>query len=177
MRRIYDSEALDRDDDEPFQPNERRRRAKPRASRTLPAKYLSDLLVPQRVRHRAISVDISTPRSTYESGTPIPFEVSMRNEFPFPVTLSARSPLLWYWHVDGHREASHVPEEPSGESTPFEFDRGETKRFRRTWSGSFQRTRSEWEKAGRGEYTVGVEINVDDAEGKGLADRTTVRIE
>lgn len=177
MRRIYDSDALDRDDDEPFQPNERRRRTKPRASRTLPAKYLSDLLVPQRLRHRAISVSVSTPQPSYEAGTGIPFEISMHNSLPVPVTLPARSPLLWYWHVDGHREASHVPEEPSGESEPFEFDRGETKRFRRTWSGSFQTTPSEWEKPGRGEYTIGVEINVADAEEKGLTDRTTVRIE
>lgn len=177
MRRIYESDAIQRDD-EPFTPNEESRRSfKPQAMRWVNATLLSQLLVPQWVRQRAISVKISTPQSSYPSGHPIPFTVTMRNSMPFPVTIPTNSPLLWTWNVDGVQEASHVPlrdepEEPGG----IRFDRGSRKQFIKRWSGLFRVTDREWEPAEPGEYTIGAGLNVEGAAEKGLYDETTVRI-
>jgi hypothetical protein len=176
MRRIYQSDALDRDDDDPFQPGEREGEEKPRAARTLPVRTLSDALLPTRLRHRAISVDVSSPQDVYEAGETVPFTVTMKNAMPFPVSVPTASPLLWTWAVDGHREASHVPETPAQEPSALAFDRGEWKTFRRRWDGMFQVAEAEWTDAGPGEYTIRAGINVGSAPAKGVHDETTVEI-
>ncbi len=177
MRRLYESRALHRDDDDPFKPNERDERTKPRASRTLPATALSRLLVPERLRYRAVSLSVSVPRSVYAEGERVPIAITMRNAAPFPITLETRSPIRWTWHVDGHTEASHVWEDPDSGGRELQFGRGERKRFRRTWEQLFRVTETEWEEATPGEYVIGASINVADPTGRGVSDRTTVRIE
>lgn len=177
MRRIYESGALDRDDDAPFKPAEREASREPRAARTIPAAWLSRVLLPGWLRERAVSVSVSSPASIYDRAEPIPFTVEMKNAMPFPVAVPTRSPLRWRWHVDGVREASHVAEAPPDEASELAFDRGERKSFRRTWRQTFRVSDSEWEPAAPGEYTIGVELDVDDPAGAGVSDETTVRIE
>jgi hypothetical protein len=177
MRRIYDSGALRRDDEGTFTPNERDDDPQPRAMRSVPSGTLSRLLVPHRLRYRAVSVEVSTPRERYDAGTRIPFAVTMRNRLPFPVTLPVDSPLPWSWDVDGVPEASHVRRGPPEEEHGFRFDRGERKRFVRRWSGSFRVADDEWEPATPGEYTIGAGLNVADAAERGLYDDVTVRID
>lgn len=177
MRRIYESDALDRDDEDPFRPGEDDDKPRPRASKTLPATTLSNWLVPRWLRYRGVSVSVSTPQSIYERGDPIPITVTMHNSLPFPVTLPTRSRLAWSWEVDGHREASRVPEQPSQRGGEFIFDRGERKQFRRTWHQLFQVSSSEWEPAAAGEHVIRAAINVDATDPGRLADETTIRIE
>ncbi|WP_255169559.1 hypothetical protein [Natrononativus amylolyticus] len=177
MRRIYDSSALHRDNDEPFSPNERGGSDRPQAMRSINSTAWSRRLVPNRLRHRAISVSVSTPRSAYPVGTPVPFEVTMYNSMPFPIVIGTRSPVVWTWHVDGVEEASHVPlRDPPDEPQGFRFDRGERKRFRRRWSQSFRVSDSEWEPATPGEHVIGVGLNVEDAAEKGLYAETTIEV-
>lgn len=177
MRRIYDSEALRRDDDEPLAPNEADSSVRPQAMRSVDAGLLSRLVVPQSLRHRAISVGITTPKTEYAIGERVPFRVTMKNAMPFPISISTRSPLLWTWDVDGVTEASHVPlHDPPDESGRFEFDRGERKQFTRRWTQQFRISENEWEPVRPGEYTIGARINVEDAERKGLYDETSVHV-
>lgn len=177
MRRIYESAALHRDDDEPGSPAERRRETKPQAIRAIDSSAWSRRLVPDRIRHWAISVSIKTPQSEYHVGERIPFQVTMKNALPIPVTLATRSALLWSWNVDGFQEAIQIDtRDPPQEERGFEFDRGERKRFRKSWDGMFQITDDEWERAGPGEYTIGAGVNVDDAADKGLYSETTVKL-
>ena len=175
MRRIYESDALDRDDEDPFRPGASDRE-KPRAARTLPVGTLSETLFPRRLRHRSISVDVSTPRDVYEAGETVPFVVTMKNAMPFPVSVPTVSPVLWTWAVDGHREASHVPEIPAQEPSALEFGRGEWKEFHRNWNGMFQVSESEWTRAGPGEYTIHAGINVESPAESGVRDETTIEI-
>lgn len=177
MRRIYDSNALHRDDEEAHAPRERRREAKPQAMRSVPSGFLSKFLIPTWLRYRAISIDVSTPDRPFAPGRRVPFTVTMRNHLPIPITLPIESPIPWTWSVDGLREASEiarttVPEERRG----YHFDRGERKEFTRHWSGSFKVGSREWERAEPGEHTIQVGLNVPDPGGEGLAAETTIRI-
>jgi len=176
MRRIYDSDALYRDDDEPGAPAEGDSETKPQAIRSIDSAALSRRVVPDRLRHWAISVRIETPRTEYGLDESVPFRVTMKNAMPFPITIATRSRLLWDWHVDGLAQASHVDLEPDTEQGGFQFDRGERKQFTKCWDGMFQVSASEWEPADPSEYTIRAAVNVDDAEAKGLADTLTVRL-
>jgi len=174
MRRIYESSALDRDDD-PFVPGEAD--AEPQAMRSVDGGALSRLLLPARVGDRALSVTVSTPRTEYTKGGSIPFTVTMKNALPVPVSVETESPVLWTWNVDGATEATRVTvRDPPEEAGVFEFDRGERKQFRRRWDQLFRVSDSEWERADPGTYTIGAEINVGNPEGRGLSDGTTVQI-
>ena len=149
----------------------------PRTFGSVDAGAVTRRLVPQRVRQWAISVDVSTPRSEYPADGAVPFTVTVKNVLPFPVSLKVRSRRFWTWSVDGLTDASHVPaRDPAGGTVVFEFGRGERKQFRKRWHGSFRLSDDEWERAGPGEYTIAATLNVDDAEKKGLAAHTTVRL-
>lgn len=177
MRKIYDSDAVERDDDEPFKPRERKREHEPQSFRYINSAVWSDRLVPHVIRRRAVSVQVSTPDQEFEPGQEIPFVVKMRNPLPLPLTLKTRSPLVWTWSIDGLREASRVPlQNPPEEVSRFRFDRGETRTFHKSWSGMFRVSEREWEPADPGEYTLSVSINTDGAEKAGLTDETTIRI-
>ncbi|KYH25896.1 hypothetical protein HAPAU_25740 [Halalkalicoccus paucihalophilus] len=175
MRRIYESEALHRDDDR-FTPAERRG-DELQAMRSVDGTALSRRLVPDWLRHRAISVEVSTPKTAYTPHESIPFRVTMTNSIPFPITFRTRSPLLWTWYVDGVAEASRVSlRDPPDEPGEFRFARGERKRFVKRWEQAFRVSKREWESAGTGEFTIGAGLNVENASEKGLTDETTVRI-
>ncbi len=176
MRRIYDSPAVRRDDDDPHKPNERDQTTDPEAMRTVPSGIVSRLLVPQWLQFRALSVTLSTPQTEYDAGSPIPFAVEIENTMPFPVTVPTRTPVLWTWAVDGLPEASRVYEQPPTETRYFRFARSERKRFTRRWQQMVQITASEWEPVDPGEYTLSVNLNVDGSGEKGLTDETAVQI-
>ncbi|MFP4529812.1 MAG: hypothetical protein ACLFNC_00820 [Halodesulfurarchaeum sp.] len=177
MRRIYESEAIRRDDEDPFSPNERRDRSTtPISMRLFPSKAIGRAFVPLWLRNRAISVDIRTPRDTYPLGTEVPFLVSMKNSLPVPITIPTRSAVLWTWDVDDVTEASHVRRDPPTDNRGFTFERGERKTFRKRWFQTFRVAESEWEPATAGTYTIGAGINVENAAEKGLYSQTTVRL-
>lgn len=177
MRRIYDSRSLDRSDEDPYRPNERDQTERPRASRTIPSGTLSDIFVPHWLRYRGISISITSPEASYEPGQPIPFTVTMHNRFPFPVSIPTRSPLLWYWSVDGHREASQVFEESSGDAGTISFDRGERKEITQRWDQHIRISDTEWEPCKPGTYTLRAVVNVAKPDSVGLCAETTVTIE
>lgn len=176
MRRIYESDAIHRDDEEPAVPNPRESDT-PQAFRSVDSTALSRRLLPSRLRQWAISVDVRTPDNEYPIGAQIPFEVTMKNALPMPVTIPVRSRVPWNWSVNGFTEASHLEQEhdksnPSG----FQFDRGERKEFRKRWDGMFKVESARWEEAEPGEYTIGAGVNVDSSAAKGLYDETTIQL-
>ncbi len=176
MRRIYESDAVERDDG-PFTPGERDRSAEPEAFRSIPGTSVSRLLLPDSIRYRAVSIGVETPRESYADGERIRFAVTLSNAMPFPVTIPTVTPLLWTWHVDGfERATTYDRAEPVTESRAFTFGRGERKRFVRRWDQRFRVSESEWESAGPGRYTLGVSLNVESPERWGLTDETTVEI-
>lgn len=175
MRRIDDSDALDRDDDDPFAPAEREG-TRPRAARSLPVERLTRLLLPAGLRARALRVRIDAPE-TITVGERVPFAVELHNPLPVPVSVETVSPVAWTWAVDGHREATHDPETPPADPGRLVFDRGERKRFTRRWDGQFRVSDTEWEPAGAGTYALSAAINVADPAAVGLRAETTVRVE
>lgn len=177
MRRIYESSALHRDDEEAHAPRERDEETRPQAMRSVPSGFLSRLVVPHWLRYRATSISVSTPDRAFAPTERIPFTVTIRNGLPIPITLTVDSPIPWTWSIDGHPEASHVPRtDVPDEQRGFHLERGERKQFHKRWSGSFKVGAREWEPAEPGEHTISVRLNVEDAAGKGLTDETTIEI-
>lgn len=177
MRRIYESEAIKRDDDEPLSPRERGRDTEPQSFRSISGSAWSDRLLPHVIRKRAVSVRLSAPDQEIEQGTEVPFVITFRNRLPMPVTIKMVSPLLWTWAVDGHQNASHVQlDDPPDETRKLRLDRGERKKIRRNWSGMFRVSEREWTPAAPGQHTIRVEINVDNPARASLVDETTVQI-
>lgn len=177
MRRIYESEALHRDDEDAFSPGERRDRSgRSLSMRLFPSSWVSRTFVPTWLKRRSIRVDVSTPREEYPLGSDVPFVVTMKNELPLPVTLPTRSAVAWTWDVDGVTEASHVRLRDPPDGNGFTFERGERKTFRKRWTQTFRVSKTEWEPAPAGEYTIGAGVNVDAAAERGLYGQTTVRI-
>ncbi len=177
MRRIYESDALERDNEDTFTPNERDREHKPQLFRSLNASAWSDRLLHHGVRCRAVSVRIETPRTEFEQGEVIPFRVWMKNSLPIPVTIRTRSPVLWSWFVDDYEEASKVSlREPPEEPAKIRFDRGQRVRFEKRWNQMFRIDEDEWRPAQPGEYTLRAAINVDSKKERNLSDETTIRI-
>lgn len=174
MRRIYESRALEYDDEDPHAPK-RRGDADP-GPRTIDWEAASHALLPDRVRTWAVDVDVQTDRAVYGVDDPVRFEVRFSNRLPLPVTLRTTSPVPWTWSVDGLEEASHVTDHPE-EAGLFRFGRSERKVFRRNWRQRIRMNASRWEAADRGEHTLGVRLNVPGAAGKGLSTETTFRLE
>ena len=176
MRRIYESEALHRDDSDGFSPNERSD-TKLQAMRWVNATAVSRRILPYWLRDRAISMSVSTPKTEFALGERIPFRVTMANSMPFPITFRTRSPIPWVWHVDGMDDAARVsvrdPPEKRGE---FRFDRGERKRFTKQWSQMIRVSKSEWEPVEPGEYTIGARLNVENHSRRKLEAKTTIEI-
>jgi hypothetical protein len=174
MRRLFPGGS--RSEVDPFTRDRDEDRPRPQSARSVDSGLVSRFLVPRWIERRAITVRIATPQTEYPLGARIPFEVTMKNELPVPVTLTTRSPVLWTWTVDGLPEASSVdgpapPDEPGS----FSFERGERKRFSGRWTQKFRVTEREWERATPGEYTIGAGINVEDPTPR-LADEVTVRL-
>lgn len=177
MRRIYDSEALERDDSKPHTPRERRREVKPQAIRWINSKSWSKRLVPHSIRHRAVSVRVETPDKEFEQRGNIPFKVTMKNRLPIPITIRTESPLPWKWKVNGHEGASHVNlRNPPDKPGKLHLDRGEREVIRRNWSGMFRVSEREWEPAESGEHTIRVEVNIENPERANLVAETDVQV-
>lgn len=179
MRRLYESSAVRRDENDNFTPSDHKDRdIEPQAMRRVPGNRLSRLLVPNSLRYRAISVSIETVRETYPENAAIPFVVEMKNHLPIPVEVPTLSPLLWTWSVDGKQDAASIDiRDPPAETRGFRFDRGERKRFRKRWNQQFRVSESEWERARRGEHVISAALNVEDPAQKGLYSETTIQIE
>ncbi len=178
MRRIYESDALERDDDDPLSPRERDRDTKPQSFRSISGSAWSDRLLPHRVRKWAVSVTIAAPDQEFAPGQDIPFEITFKNRLPVPVTIKTNSSQLWTWAVDGHTGASRISlDEPSLEQNKLRLDRGERRTIRRNWSGMFRVSKREWEPAESGGHTIRAAINVDSPESANLADETMVWID
>jgi hypothetical protein len=156
MRRIYESEALSRDDDSPFVPGDE---DGSRFYRSINWENASHALVPRSVRPLAIDVSIETDQERYAPDQPVAFRVEFRNRFPIPISLATRSPVRWTWSLDGLRQASRVERPVPDEGGTFRFHRAERKRFSRQWSQRFRESESEWVPAEPGEHTVSVRIN------------------
>lgn len=173
MRRVYDSEALRRDDEDPFSPVEN----DDAASRNhVNWTNVSHALVPQFLRSRAIAVDIQTSKDSYAPDEEIQFGVTFANRFPLPITIVTTTPKRWEWSVDGNPEGSELPLHHPEDRSPFQFDRSERKRFRRSWSGRVRVDEREWRAAELGEHTLSVAIDAATGADK-LRAETTFRIE
>lgn len=177
MRRIYESDAVKRDDTQ-FTPQHRKQKEfKPKAFRWIPSSSIARSLLPSSLVQRGISVSVSSPRREYFQGSPIPFTVTLKNSFPFQVRITTSSPILWNWYVNGHEEASMVPVRTAPqEAGTLTFERGERKTFQKRWNGRFRTASREWTKAEHGEYTIAVGINVEEPKSVGLWAETSVRI-
>lgn len=173
MRRIYESEALSRDDDSPFVPGEEE---EGRNYRSINWDNASHALVPRWVRPLAIDVSIETNRNRYAPEEPVGFRVEFRNRLPIPISLSTLSPVRWTWALDGIEEASHVERAVPDEGATFRFDRAERKQFSRRWSQRFRESKSEWSLAEPGEHSVSVQVNTSRGAER-LSDSTTFVIE
>ena len=174
MRRIYDSGALEYDDEDPHAP--KRRGDGDPGPRTIDWDAASHALLPQRLRRWAVDVDVETDRDVYGVDEPVNFEVRLVNRIPFPVSIPTASPVRWTWSIDGLDEASHVVDHPE-RADLLRFGRRERKVFRRNWPQRFRLSACEWEGAERGDHTLAVRVNAPDAAGKGLAAETSFRIE
>lgn len=181
MRRIYESRALERDDDDPHMPGGSEGGSSEASSRLggrmVDWTAASHAFLPKAFRHRAIAVSISTDREIYTAEEPVVLRVKMRNRLPFPVSLQTSSPLRWSWSVDGFREASKYDDGTPTDQGLFTFGRSERKQFTRRWHQRFRETEREWSRAGPGEYTISASVNVEGAGRKGLTAETTIRIE
>jgi hypothetical protein len=177
MRRIYESRALEYDEEDPHKPNRKGSdRDGDRGSRTINWEAASHALVPRRLRALALGVEVETDSDVYGPEEPVNFRVTFRNRVPFPIWLETTSPVRWSWSIDGLEEASRLANHPD-DGGVFRFGRGERKRFRRRWPQRFRESHGTWRPAERGEHTLAVRINAPDADARGLRAETTFRIE
>ncbi|MFB6146658.1 MAG: hypothetical protein ABEJ08_03125 [Halobacteriaceae archaeon] len=174
MRRIYESDALVRDED----PHTPRDEEDGSGGRTINWGAASHALMPVRLRDWAVSVDVTTDREVYAPGETVGVRVRFRNRLPAPVRLRTASPVRWQWAVDGVVAASEFrPERPPDRPSTISFARAERKTFVRRWNQSIRRSRREWTPVDPGEHTLTAWINVPDAADRGLRAETTIRIE
>lgn len=172
MRRIYESEALRRDDEDPFVPNE----GEGHRGGHVDWGNVSHALFPATLRPRAVTVSVETDREVYEPDEPVRFRVTFRNRLPVPVTLVTRSPRRWTWSLDGRPEASTVPSDSPTEPTRFEFVSGERKQFHRRWDQRVRESEREWRAADPGEHTLSARIDAVRGSDR-LCAETTFRID
>lgn len=172
MRRIYESRALRRDDDDPFVPNE----SDDEDYRSVNWRKASHAFLPTGLRARAIEVSVETDHEVYAPDQPVNFFVEFRNRFPTPISIPTTSPVPWTWDVNGLEQASKVDDDVPERADLFEFSRGERKQFSRRWTQRVRESESEWSVADPGEYTLTVSINAK-RDADRLRDSVTFRIE
>ncbi len=173
MRDVLETNAVRRDDSDPFVPGEDGGR---RSRSAFDWPNVSHALMPTRLRDRAVSVSIRTNKPRYDPEETVHFRVSMANRIPFPVSLKTRSPVLWSWAVEGVEQATRLGEDRPDEPGLLRFGRSERKTFERRWSQRIQDLDGRWTPVEAGEYELSAWINVDGADGRGLADATTVTV-
>lgn len=181
MRRIYESDALHRDDD-PHTPSEA---GGPRPGRTITANQnpslidwsrASHALMPTGIRNWAVSVTVETDRQVYDVDQPVGIRVQLRNRLPFPVAIRTPTRRYWDWSVDGRRRAEGEGyEDAPAEPSLLSFHRSETKTFTRTWYQRFRTTTDRWAPAEPGTYEVAAFVDVEEPGRRGL--RATTEIE
>lgn len=177
MRRIYESDAVSRDDEDSFSPRERDEDVQPQAFPSINSSVWSDRFLPHRLRCWAVSVSLDTPKSEFDRDEQIPFRVTVKNHLPIPVSIKTATPILWGWSVDGCERASRVTlREIPEDSSKFKLNRGETIRFNKTWDQMFRVAEREWEAADSGDYTLRAGINVESDAAHNLSDETKITI-
>lgn len=172
MRRIYDSDALSRDDDDPFSPSETDERSR----KAIDWESASHAFLPVRLRDLAIGVDLETNGEVYEPGEHVSWRATFANRFPLPVRIVTESPELWRWSVDGVPRASEVSDSVPDRKSTINFSRSERKVIERRWLPQIRISEREWEPLEPGEHTLTVELNVDRAAERGLRSETTFTI-
>lgn len=173
MRRIYDSDALSRDDDDPFTPTERDERSRS----AIDWEAASHAFLPTWVRTRAVSVSVETNARSYARSEDVHWRVTFRNRLPFPVRLVTETPELWRWSIDGIDHATTIDRAIPDRKSAITFSRSERKVFERRWTPRIRMSESLWEPLEPGEHTLSVALNVENAAERGLADETTFTIE
>lgn len=160
MRKIYESDALERDSSRPFTPRPRDKDTEPQSFRFINSAAWSDRILPHRLRVWALRLSVDVPVGPIPRGTSVPFRVTVRNRLPIPISIRTTSPVLWTWSVDGHEEASKVPlRSPPETEGKFRLDRGSTIVFERTWNGHIRETDREWRPVDPGEHTIAAQLN------------------
>ncbi|MFC4247488.1 hypothetical protein ACFOZ7_10825 [Natribaculum luteum] len=172
MRRIYESDALSRDDEDPFSPSE----SDERSRKMIDWEAASHAFLPVWLRDRAVSVDLETNKDEYEPGEPVRWRATFRNRLPFPVRIVTETPELWRWSVDGVDRASEVPARIPDRKSVINFSRGERKVVERRWKPQIQVTEREWEPLESGEHTLSVALNVDRPDERDLVSETSFTI-
>lgn len=172
MRRIYDSEALSRDDDDPFSPAEREKRSR----KAIDWEAASHAFLPIKLRDIAVTVDVETNKDVYAPDERVHWQATFRNRLPVPVRLVTETPELWRWSIDGIPRASRVPDRVPEHRSTINFSRGERKVHERNWIPRIQVAEREWEPLEPGEHTLAVELNVERAAERGLASERTFTV-
>lgn len=187
MKRIYDSEAIRRDEDESFTPSpreDRRENYKPHplfipapggVSFGLPAFVHSYL--PSEYYSLAISIDIVTPSSEYQVGEQVPFIVTIKNSMPYPIKVPTANAIIWEWALDGDVEATKIsPRDPPEERRWLRLDRSERITHHRTWNGMIRVSDTEWVEPSTGTHTLSASINLDDPDEEALTAETEIEL-
>lgn len=182
MKRIYESDALDRDDDDPFSPSasavDSTGRGYGLGGSMVDWGATSHALLPGVLRAWAIDVSVETDSPVYDRDRDVAIRVTMRNRLPFPIHLRTGGSLYWNWAVDGATAGSRLPADgPDGDSRLLSFDRSERKRFVRTWPQRFRTDEAEWTAAEPGSYEVEAWINVAAPVERGLHASASFEIE
>ncbi|WP_126662902.1 hypothetical protein [Haloterrigena salifodinae] len=171
-KRVDDSNALERDADDPFAPAA----TADGTGRTINWDAFSHAFVPVALRTRAVEVSIATDRDVYERGDPVAVRVEFRNRLPFPIRLRTDSPERWVWAVNGATAASRLERPVPDRPDAFSFARGERKRFRREWSQRIRIAEDEWKPVDPGRYALTARVNREDAADRGLVAATEIEI-
>lgn len=183
MRRIYESDALHRDEDDPHSPSElKREEPKPTVTANQNPSFVnwaraSHALLPVGLRNRAIAVTVETDQAVYAPEEPVGIRVRLRNRVPFPISLRTPTRRSWDWSVGGFARGAHKEFEPApSEPSLLEFYRSETKTFTRTWHQRFRTGRDRWERADPGTYEVAGFVAVENPERRGLRAATEIEL-
>lgn len=182
MRRIYESDALHRDDDphspsevEPSSPGPGIRGNRNRSLVNW-GRY-ADAVLPSSWRDRAIEVTVETDRDVYQADEPVHIGVRLRNRLPLPVTIRTPTRRRWDWAIDGAPRAAREEFEPApGDPADLAFRRSETKTFERTWRRRFRTAADRWSPANPGRYAVSAYVAVEEPDARGLAAATEIEL-
>ncbi len=174
MRRIYESDALHRDDTDAFSPREEEMART--GTRSINWGAASHALMPNAVRRRAIEVTVETDKDVYRRDEEVLIRVMFRNKLPLPVSLPVPTQLRWTWSVGGVEAASAVGERVPQEPALFRFERGQRRVFHRQWSQRIREDDQTWTPAEPGDHEIVAWIATDPVRDD-LRAQTTIRIE
>lgn len=184
MRRIYESDALHRDDDEPHSPSDLtagREASMVTANQNrsiINWAKASHALMPRRLRDRAIEVTVETDRAVYGPEQPVGIRIRFRNRIPFPIAIPTPTRRRWDWAVDGKARAASEEYEPAPtDRSLLSFHRSETKVFKRIWHRRFRTAPDHWESASAGAHEISAFVAVENPAARGLQASTQIQLE